>query len=51
LNTEGNEGASCFSADGQYIFFTACESNFGYPAGREKGLGRCDLYIFQKSGQ
>lgn len=50
LNTAGNEGASCFSPDGQYLFFTGCESNFGYPEGREKGLGSCDLYISKKSG-
>ena len=50
LNTTGNEGASCFSPDGQYLFFTGCESNFGYPEGREKGLGSCDLYISKKSG-
>jgi len=50
LNTEGNEGASCFSPDGQYLFFTGCESNYGYPEGREKGLGSCDLYISKKVG-
>lgn len=50
LNTAGNEGASCFSPDGQYLFFTGCESNFGYPEGREKGLGSCDIYISKKSG-
>ncbi len=51
LNTAGNEGASCFSPDGQYLFFTGCESNFGYPEGREKGLGSCDIYISKKSGE
>jgi Tol biopolymer transport system component len=50
LNTSGNEGASCFSPDGLYLFFTGCESNFGYPEGREKGLGSCDIYISKKSG-
>ena len=50
LNTTGNEGASCFSPDGLYLFFTGCESNFGYPEGREKGLGSCDIYISKKSG-
>jgi outer membrane protein OmpA-like peptidoglycan-associated protein len=50
LNTNGNEGASTFSPDGQYLFFTGCESNFGYPEGREKGLGSCDIYISKKSG-
>ena len=50
LNTAGNEGASCFSPDGQYLFFTGCESNYGYPEGREKGLGSCDIYISKKSG-
>ncbi len=50
LNTSGNEGASCFSPDGQYLFFTGCESNYGYPEGREKGLGSCDIYISKKIG-
>ncbi|MEO8088343.1 MAG: OmpA family protein, partial [Bacteroidota bacterium] len=35
---------------GQYLYFTGCESNFGYPDGREKGLGSCDIYISKKSG-
>ena len=48
LNTAGNEGASCFSPDGLYLFFTGCASNFGYPDGREKGLGSCDIYISKK---
>lgn len=50
LNTAGNEGASCFSPDGQYLFFTGCEEVYGYPEGREKGLGSCDIYISKKSG-
>ncbi|NVK28710.1 MAG: PD40 domain-containing protein [Flavobacteriia bacterium] len=37
LNTAGNEGAMCLSADGEYIFYTGCD--------REGGFGSCDIYI------
>lgn len=37
LNTSGNEGAQCLSADGKLMFFTACN--------RRDGFGRCDLYV------
>ena len=43
INTIGNEGAQCLSADGKTLFFTACD--------RVDGLGRCDIYIsFNKDG-
>lgn len=35
-NTEKNEGAQSFSADGRYLFFTACD--------RMEGFGKCDIY-------
>jgi outer membrane protein OmpA-like peptidoglycan-associated protein/tetratricopeptide (TPR) repeat protein len=50
LNTSGNEGAANLSADGQYIFFIGCEEMDGYPDGREKGQGSCDIYISKKNG-
>ena len=37
VNTSGNEGAQSLSADGRYLFFTACH--------REDGLGGCDIYL------
>jgi outer membrane protein OmpA-like peptidoglycan-associated protein len=49
VNTEGNEGAQCISADGNFLFFTACQEEFGYPGGR-KGFGSCDLFFAQKMG-
>lgn len=42
INTHGNEGAQCISADGQWLFFTACN--------REDGSGSCDLYFSYKAG-
>ncbi|WP_421753109.1 OmpA family protein [Croceimicrobium sp.] len=36
LNTPGNEGAQSLSADGELIFFAACD--------RPGGLGSCDIY-------
>ncbi len=45
INTPGNEGAQCLSADGSQLFFTACGR-------QEDGLGSCDLYFSQlKNGQ
>jgi outer membrane protein OmpA-like peptidoglycan-associated protein len=44
LNSPYNEGASSFSADGQYMVFTACN--------RPEGLGQCDLFFaFRQNGQ
>lgn len=37
INTPENEGASTTSADGQYLFFTACQN--------PKNLGSCDLWL------
>ena len=37
INTEDNEGTVSLSADGQYVFFTACN--------RPYGEGSCDLYF------
>ena len=41
-NTENNEGAQAISANGKYLFFTACN--------RHGGLGKCDLYYSEKKG-
>ncbi|MEO0311175.1 MAG: hypothetical protein RIQ89_832 [Bacteroidota bacterium] len=49
VNTFGNEGAPSLSADGQYLFFTACKELDGYPGGK-KGYGSCDVFISKKSG-
>jgi len=37
LNTDDNEGAQTVSADGRFLFFTACN--------REDGAGKCDIYV------
>ncbi|MFM9943903.1 MAG: OmpA family protein [Bacteroidia bacterium] len=42
INTPENEGASTTSADGQYLFFTACQN----PA----NLGSCDLWLTYVKG-
>ncbi len=42
INTERNEGTVSLSADGQYIFYTACNRN--------GGMGSCDLYISKLDG-
>jgi len=38
-----NEGAQSLSADGKYLFFTGCN--------RPDGLGRCDIYVSQKTAK
>ena len=43
VNTEQNEGAACFSPDGQYVYFTACN--------REDGFGSCDIYVSKLNGR
>jgi outer membrane protein OmpA-like peptidoglycan-associated protein/tetratricopeptide (TPR) repeat protein len=43
LNSGSNEGAACFSADGQVMVYTAC--------GRDDGMGSCDLYISTLEGE
>jgi outer membrane protein OmpA-like peptidoglycan-associated protein len=42
VNTVQNEGAACFTPDGQYVYFTACERNGGY--------GNCDIYVSKLEG-
>jgi outer membrane protein OmpA-like peptidoglycan-associated protein len=36
INTGYNEGAQCISPNGEYLFFTICNAEFGY--------GSCDIY-------
>ncbi|WP_171594811.1 OmpA family protein [Marinifilum caeruleilacunae] len=42
INTASNEGAQSITADGRYMYFTAC--------GRKDGLGRCDIYYSLREG-
>ena len=42
INSSSNEGAACFSADGQVMVYTAC--------GRDKGIGSCDIFIATLEG-
>ena len=42
INTDENEGAQTISADGQLMFFTACN--------RADGMGSCDIYFSRKAG-
>ncbi|HLN53925.1 MAG TPA: OmpA family protein [Lentimicrobium sp.] len=42
VNTEGDEGAMAVSPDGQYLFFSGCESI--------NGFGSCDLYVSRLDG-
>jgi len=42
INTHYNEGAQCISPDGKYLFYTICNSDFGY--------GSCDLYWSKRIG-
>ncbi len=49
INTEGNEGAPCLSADGQYLFFVACQEMYGYGLDRQ-GYGSCDIFISRNTG-
>jgi outer membrane protein OmpA-like peptidoglycan-associated protein len=42
INTERNEGTVSLSADGQYIFYTACN--------RPGAMGSCDLYLSKLDG-
>ncbi len=48
INTMGNEGAPSLSADGQYIFFTACEELGSDGAYRTNGS--CDIFLSKKKG-
>lgn len=49
INTSGNEGAPSLSADGQYLFFTACEEKYSNIDAR-KTNGSCDIFIAKKNG-
>lgn len=49
INTSGNEGAPTLSADGQYLFFTACQEMIESSDAR-KTKGSCDLFISKKVG-
>ncbi|MCD4735224.1 MAG: hypothetical protein K8R53_04215, partial [Bacteroidales bacterium] len=49
INSVYNEGAPSLSADGNVLFFTACESLNGYGP-RRRGYGRCDLFISLREG-
>jgi len=42
INTPQNEGAQTISADGMYLYFTACN--------RRNGYGQCDIFFSKKSG-
>jgi outer membrane protein OmpA-like peptidoglycan-associated protein len=42
VNTGYNEGAQCISPDGNYLFFTICNAEFGY--------GGCDIYWSKREG-
>lgn len=42
INTDKNEGTVSLSADGQYIFYTACN--------RQEGYGSCDLLLSRLDG-
>lgn len=50
INTPANEGAPSLSADGQYLFFVACQDMFdNYGHGRQ-GYGSCDIFVSKKVG-
>lgn len=42
INSDGDEGAMTLSPDGQYLFFSGCNSINGY--------GSCDLYVSRLNG-
>lgn len=50
INTIMNEGAPSLSADGQILFFTACEL-YGDYGGNRKGYGSCDIFYSSKMGK
>lgn len=43
INTPQNEGGQCLAPDGKAIFYTGCD--------REEGIGSCDIYYSQKTGE
>lgn len=42
INSSYNEGAQCISPDGRFLFYTLCNTDFGY--------GSCDLYWAKRIG-
>lgn len=50
INTPGNEGAPSLSADGQILFFVACQEINGTYGPDRKGYGSCDIFYTQKVG-
>ena len=50
INTPGNEGAPSFSADGELLFFAACQEMDGSYGPTRKGYGSCDIFYSQKVG-
>lgn len=42
INTDRNEGAQSLSADGRFMYFTACN--------REDSYGSCDIYVSVREG-
>ncbi len=51
INTIGNEGSPCLSADGQLLFFVACQEDAaGNYTGGRKGFGSCDIFYSEKVG-
>ena len=49
INTPTNEGAPSLSADGQILFFTACDLYDSYGQDRT-GYGSCDIFYTRKRG-
>lgn len=50
VNTQLNEGAPCLSADGNILFFVACQDAYGYGEDR-KGYGSCDIFYCFRQGE
>ncbi len=45
INTPGNEGAPCYSANGKILFFAACmEQDGSYGSPDRRGYGSCDIF-------
>ena len=42
INTRFNEGASCISSDGRYLFYTSCD--------KPGDFGSCDLFLARRKG-
>ncbi len=51
VNTPANEGAPSISADGQIIFFAACQEIDETYGGGKKGYGSCDIFYTNKVGE